>query len=360
MRKVHQNTTFDLIKGLACIAVVLIHYNYPGDLGLAVKSFCRFGVPCFLCVSGFFLGGDDGVFTEQQVVKRMRKILNLIVASFLCYAIFCWAYNSIISPDFSMIAYIKEKYTAGRIVKFFVTNDPVSYPHLWYLLAVFYCYLLVALLGHKVVKAMCPGAIILLVACYSCLQEFGSTLGIRRSIPIPGTDLAIFFFNLFMFRALPFFLFGYWLRMNQGRFTQTRDGKKGSPITFIVVAILGCCMGVLERFVFEEAQFYVGSFVAVVSLFWMALRWPHAKGWLVTLGRDYSLYVYLFHIAVGKTTDLCASKLHINTELVYIAVRPILVVGLSILVAILLHTVVSYGKAWFQKYRGSGGTLKPC
>lgn len=42
-----------VIKGLACIAVVFIHYNFPGNLGIAVKSFCRFGVPVFFFVSFF-------------------------------------------------------------------------------------------------------------------------------------------------------------------------------------------------------------------------------------------------------------------------------------------------------------------
>ena len=43
--------SIDCIKGLACIAIVLIHYNFPGDLGLAVKAFCRFGVPIFFITS---------------------------------------------------------------------------------------------------------------------------------------------------------------------------------------------------------------------------------------------------------------------------------------------------------------------
>ena len=41
--------SIDCIKGLACIAVVIIHYNISGgsippEIGLAMKTVCRFAV----------------------------------------------------------------------------------------------------------------------------------------------------------------------------------------------------------------------------------------------------------------------------------------------------------------------------
>ena len=60
--------SLDCLKGIACIAVVLIHYNFPGDFGLAVKSFCRFAVPVFLIISGFFFL-SDGKMDDAKTVK---------------------------------------------------------------------------------------------------------------------------------------------------------------------------------------------------------------------------------------------------------------------------------------------------
>lgn len=50
--------SIDCIKGLACIAVVLIHYNFTGVLGISIKTFCRFAVPVFFITAGFFFLTD--------------------------------------------------------------------------------------------------------------------------------------------------------------------------------------------------------------------------------------------------------------------------------------------------------------
>lgn len=46
--------SMDCIKGAACIAVVLIHYNFPGYLGIIIKTLSRFAVPFFFGVSGYY------------------------------------------------------------------------------------------------------------------------------------------------------------------------------------------------------------------------------------------------------------------------------------------------------------------
>jgi surface polysaccharide O-acyltransferase-like enzyme len=38
---------FDVIKGIACFAVVLIHFNVKGEIGEVVKAAARFAVPTF-------------------------------------------------------------------------------------------------------------------------------------------------------------------------------------------------------------------------------------------------------------------------------------------------------------------------
>lgn len=332
-----RNASFDLIKGLACIAVVLIHYNYSGNLGLAIKSICRFAVPSFLCITGYFLGADDGYFSEEKVVRKIRDTLSLIFGASVFYATFTVLYNSYAFKGFSPMAFAMERMTAGKIVKFFLTNDPFAYAHLWYLLAVVYCYGLVLLLGPRKTARLTPLLVPTLVVGYSCLQEFGVSLGISRSFPLPGSDQRIYLFNLFIFRALPFFLFGYWLRNRGSRLAVfAQHSQKDVLAPFLAAgAILGGCFSVFEHFCFGEAQFYVGNYISVLCLFTLALRHPNAKGALVTIGRDLSLYMYIFHIAVGKVVDLSAGKLHVNKSVFYVATRPFIVLFTSLLFACL-------------------------
>ena len=53
---------------------------------------------------------------------------------------------------------------------------------------------------------------------------------------------------------------------------------------------------------------------------------------LTHLGRDLSLYVYIFHIAVGKTLDLITAKCHLDKEILQYS-RAFIVLSSSIMVA---------------------------
>lgn len=197
--------SFDCLKGLACIAVVFIHFNFEGNLGVSVKTFCRFGVPVFLITSGFFFL-SDGKMDDEKVARKIRHIMKLALAAGIFYAIFTIVINLATNGNWDMKQYAAERLTADRITKFFVTNDPFVYSHLWFLMGLSYCYIFCLLFFEKNrrlawVNILAP----VLLITYSCLQEFSNALGIQRSIPIPGSDNRLYLFNLFIFRVLPFF-----------------------------------------------------------------------------------------------------------------------------------------------------------
>ena len=58
--------SLDCLKGIACIAVVLIHYNISGGnipawIGAYTKALCRFAVPVFLP------GLDEHLLADETV-----------------------------------------------------------------------------------------------------------------------------------------------------------------------------------------------------------------------------------------------------------------------------------------------------
>lgn len=322
--------SIDCIKALACIAVVFIHFNFPGWLGVAVKTFCRFGVPVFFITSGFFFlqGGkmDDG-----KVAGKIRHILRLCIGAGLFYAWFTVAINHAASSSWSAGAFAVERLTADRIVKFFVTNDPFLYSHLWFLMGLLYCYLFALVLfgGNKRlnwVGMMMPALLI----AYSCLQEFGGALGIQRSLPIPGTDKRVYLFNLFLFRGMPFLLAEILLYRHQNAVRRIPLGK----VAAIGLGVVGGCIAIVERMYFEESQFYVGTYLTLAAMMTYAIRHPEGGSrLLVHIGRDLSLYVYILHIAVGRVLDITAGKLGLRESGVYLYGRAVLVLLLSLLVA---------------------------
>lgn len=53
MEKVRQNG-FDWFKGCACIAVILIHYYFPNNIGIGIRTISRFAVPVLFYGFGIF------------------------------------------------------------------------------------------------------------------------------------------------------------------------------------------------------------------------------------------------------------------------------------------------------------------
>lgn len=330
--------SIDYIKGIACIAVVFIHYNFPGDLGTAVKAFSRLGVPTFFMVSGFFFLTNEKM-VDEKVVKKIRHIFNLIVFSGLFYAIFAVFENSVSRSTWDITVYIKERMTADRIVKFFITNDPFVYSHLWFLFGLMYCYVISLLLfgNNKRLNCIKLLAPILLIA-YSCLQEFGGVLGISRSVPIPGTEQRIYLFNLFIFRALPFFFFGILTR----KYSHLVSNFPFTKLSCFVIFVVGGLLAVWERFTFGEAQFFLGTYVMVVAMFILALKNPALDGVLGYIGRELSLHVYILHIAIGRTLDIIANKLGINKLTTYLYTKVFIILALSLTCAYLLNYLKNY------------------
>lgn len=322
--------SFDVLKGLACIAVVFIHFNFDGNLGLIVKACCRFGVPVFFITSGFFFL-SNGQVDDTKVASKIRHIARLILFSGVFYAVFTVVFNSISSENWDIIAYTTQTVTATKLVKFFITNDPFVYSHLWFLMGLLYCYIFMLLLFSKnkrlsYLKLLAPCLLII----YTCLQEFGSVLGIQRSIAITGMESRIYLFNLFLFRALPFFFFGILLRQYSQKITKIPLNK----IAAVIIIMLGATISVLERFFIGETQFFVGTYLMLVAFFVIAIKHPNLNiKWLRYIGCELSLYIYIFHIAIGRIVDLLAREIGFKDTVVYAYGRAPSILILSLILA---------------------------
>lgn len=326
--------SLDCIKGLACIAVVFIHFNFEGNFGIAVKSFCRFGVPVFFFTSGFFFL-RNGEMRDENVANKIRHIFKITMGSGIFYLLFTVIINSIVSSNWSIKQYIAQRLLSEKIVKFFLTNDPFVYSHLWFLMGLIYCYLFALIFfehGKRIgwTSWMAP----LLLAAYSCLQEFGGVLSIQRSILIPGTESRVYLFNLFVFRALPFFLFGI-------VFSRHQEYIIAIPLTKRVAMLLWVCGGIvaiMERFTFGESQFFVGTYLMVAVMCITAIKYPQCNFRLLKhIGRDLSLYVYVLHIAIGKVVDISARAAGLNGSYLFAYGRAFCILCASLLVAEIIY-----------------------
>lgn len=299
-----RNSNIDIVKGIACIAVIIIHYNIPNRYrGVIIKTACRFAVPFFFFVSGYYLLTREGKLDRRSVMRKLRHIFSLLTTASAFYFIYTVLFNMKYARSWNVKAYTLKLMTKGKIVKFFVSNDPFVYSHLWFLLALIYCYLLVLLFCFLSRKETCSAAYCLclslfLLIGYTCLGEFGKFF-IPGSFPISGSDAKVMTCNIFIFRGFAPFLLGTAVRLYRDKLTSERI----KPYEWLLL-IAGLVISEIERYYTREAQMYIGTYLVLFVLIKFSLsnekRTGIAARTLGYVGRNLSTDVYIYHIAVGK------------------------------------------------------------
>lgn len=342
--------SLDCLKGVACLAVVFIHYNFPWDLGIIVRTLAKIGVPIFFLISGFFSLKDGNLLIHSHIQKKIYHIASIFVKAAFFFALFCVIWNHWRTPDWQVFTYVEKVITYPKIMNFWITNDPFEYAHLWFLLALIYCYVSMMIFKDYMLffsshmKILGIIGLILLIG-YNCLQEFHTALGISCSVHTPGApeNYRIMLFNLFIFRALPFFLGGVLLRYYE---SYIKVWRWLSMKAIFLLCMSGFFLAVVERFTFIESQFYIGTYVVVFTLFTACIRHPDVKiAYLNYIGRNLSLYVYILHIAVGKCLDLLAEKNHLWQYTAFNYSKLFLIIILTLILSYIIHQgYVSFNK----------------
>lgn len=345
----------DTIKGLACMAVVLLHFGFPDPLGLIIRPLCSFAVPYFFFVSGFFCTNSKNTLIRSNTWRKIRHILRLIVISALVYAVFCVIWNQVLNSDWNIVKYTASLLTKDKIAKFFLTNDPFVYSHLWFLGALLYCYLTVLLFDKKKISPWIAIVAVLLWIGFIAFGELKYILPIPSSIPLFDTENRLYLFNCYLFRALPFFLFGMLTKLNAERIKKVFS--KIPLVSFYSVIILGIGIALWERIHIGVVQFYMGTYLVLGSLCILSVTRPHMGNPLLEfIGQKLSLYVYIFHIMIGKIIDLTANKIRIPEGSgskvliktgVYRYSRPFLILAVCFLVTLIIYKGVEFCKKRF-------------
>ena len=274
---------------------------------------------------------------ESKTIDKIIHVSKILIYSAIFYFFFALFEYQIVDQNWDINSFIVERLNAGKFIKLIVTNDPTVYSHLWYLLALIYCYVfcLFFFRNDKRISNVCILAVVLLI-CYSCLQEFGSVLGIKRSIHIIGTEYDIYLFNLFIFRALPFFLFGVLGRRFQNKISKI---PMNTPSAILLVCF-GGILAIVERKYFGETQFFIGNYIMIFAMIILAIKNPNFENKLISyIGRELSLYVYILHIAVGKVITIVARLNGWTGRKFYLYGRAFTVIVITLLIAMLIVEV---------------------
>ena len=324
-----KNACLNVWKGIAAFCVVFIHCKFPSPIGGMMDGLARFAVPLFFMVSGYFSYGKG----MDTVKRRSRHILRLLITAVIAY--YFWELLLLKTEGSLTMTVVAGKLFSAKVLLRFLLWNMVPYaPPLWFLGALWYCYLFYGILVRGKKEESCYLLIILCLAANLILGDFCRIAGLR---------LPVRWFRNFWLTGLPFFLWGHWFagRMQRGK----RLASDGACLCMIG---LGVCLSMGELFLSKGAELYVGSILMTAGIFMLALRHPEAGrgSILARIGEQDSQAIYLWHYLIYNGTPTLALAAGIRETAWYPWLMPLWVCLVSLGLAEMLNAL---------KYRAKRG-----
>ena len=301
-----RNHSMDVVKGLACIAIVFMHCEFPGRFGTLIQCLVRFGVPFFFMVSGFFC------FRPQGTVNYGKKIRHIAVITF--WTVLFYALLGLLSGrPFS------SKATGKAILDWVVFNEPfyIAGP-MWFLFALLYDYALFALVDRKGTRWIPVLAVPVGIVLYIAMAQGAHCWEIH----IPNR-----WYRNFLVEGFSLFSLGWLLASRRGRLRIPNGVLWG-------VLLVSTALCPVERFLLgRDFGVNIVTFPQVTALFLLCVNNPEmGKGSVLeTIGLKYSMFVYILHPAVWHLLDRVYAVAGIAGNPVVGYLRPLLCVSVAIL-----------------------------
>ncbi len=317
------NLPLYFMEGIASIMVVFIHCRFPGNFGVIIETIARFAVPLFFVISGYFQFNSD----KEKLKNKIKGILKIIFISMLMYSIY-----SLYTYNFDIHIWIKQTYNVENIFKLIFFNyTSFIISHLWFLFALLYCYITYMMVKDK--KNLnkvyyISMAIIILTMIIRCIMSyFNVDLTIQKII-----------FRNWLFFGLPFFFMGCYIKQNQEKILSKLNNKK-LVVCMILAIILCVAEKVLGKILFNaKLEYYFGNILLVFSMFLLALKNKNLQlnGIITTIGKKYSLYIYILHYLIIKILQdiLQTYSIKINEYII-----PIIVLVITLLLSIVIYHI---------------------
>lgn len=199
---------------------------------------------------------------------------------------------------------------------------------MWFLFALLYDYLCFAIIEKSNTTKYTCYLIPVLCVAYIILAQ---------GMHLVGVFVPNMYYRNWLIEGLLFFSIGYWIH-------RSWNNVKLSNLTLIAGIVISTIFCVVERILLgRDFGVNISTFPQVVFIFLFCLKnSDYGKSFaLMKLGRDYSLFVYVFHPAIWNSLKLIYSYVHLNNNVIAQYLLPILVVVLSILWSVVCYQIIS-------------------
>ena len=196
-----ENRTLNLLKLIGCFCVVFIHASSRGEFFYYIYKVIAWAAPVFLMISGYYIYKKDKKEVLKKIPLKIKKMLKYFV---ICICIFTYLkiYNHVAINGNSFTSLVSTFFSLENIIKMVVFNcfDVIYGTHLWYLISIIWCYILLKfMLKHEktenVIKLLIPIFLILRIL----LRKFITN------------DEYWFLYQNFLLSSFPYFFLGYFI-----------------------------------------------------------------------------------------------------------------------------------------------------
>lgn len=213
-----QNEMLNVLKGLACICVVLLHCELPTILGHMIHCICRFAVPLFFAISGYFIYDDNKTVVKGKIPRKIIHIFKLLLGTELLYLVRYFIEYFIRTRSIGGISiWFVEKFTLKNVIEFLAFQKTIIGDVSWFLVALIYCYIITYFIAGKNnwYRSVAIAPILL-----------GLNIFIGELCPF-FLDYAIpwYWCSNFTLLGLPCFILGGYIRMNQDKLIEISKKK---------------------------------------------------------------------------------------------------------------------------------------
>lgn len=285
-----RNRCISLLKMIASCGVVFIHVPFPGLFGDIMKYTASFAVPFFYMIAGYFSYGNSC----QKIHKKLNNIIKLLLLSYISFFVFNLALainkhalNEFISNNFSI------KTPIYYLIFCYVSFDGP----LWYLIAMAEVYIFwYFLVKYEVEMKMLKTTWILLI--------FGALL----TTFVESKGMNWYFAISFLFRALPWFMLGYYFKLKNEYYTHL------DILLLTVMAFIGWIITISPIVLKTQINYwYFGVLLTPVSLFIMALKYPSltVNNTIEYIGEKLSPYIYIYISSNYRSNSFCVCKTYV-------------------------------------------------
>ncbi len=334
-----RNNLIDVLKCIACFAVILLHFPTKEfeERGVILQNVIgRCAVPIFFMVSGYFASLKP---IEKQGKGFLRGAFKMAVY-YVVFETLLYLITAVIrfSSDKSP-AFVQLDFSAGSIKDFLLLNTPFSSGHLWYILAYMYCLIIYAI-------AVNAKPLLKLIAILTPLLLIGYHALGRYSVICFGRSLDYAYSRNFLFAAVPMFTVGYYLN----RIKRPVKSDLGMLILIGISVFLLYCEGLSfarnSSINSGRNNYFMNLVVAflVTKLLTSTDKNTESDNPLAVIGRKYSLYIYIFQYVANDILKLIfqyTKKYPLGKLLnsFYGFSKPLMVFAVALLISMLAYKI---------------------